>query len=97
MNSQLNNPTGEQPAGAKVTSRDGLRTVRRIEVTVEREVISVLHRTTASKGQESDGEETCALCGQTLPDSTVERNQSPPTLLADAVTSCAIPNEKPKE
>jgi hypothetical protein len=98
MKSRLNNPPGDEPSGTRPASRERLtQNVRRIEVTVEREVISVLHRHAGSKGQESNGPETCAFCGQTLPGSEVKCIHPLLALSAEAVISGTKRNEKPKE
>ena len=42
---------------------------RRVEITVEREVITVLHtRNAEGKGSEAGGADRCELCGQPIPE-----------------------------
>jgi hypothetical protein len=73
-----NKPPGNKAAGSELNSQPETRkTVRRIEVTVEREVVSILHRSSGmpaddlQNGPEQRGGgqnlEICTQCGQRIP------------------------------
>lgn len=95
--------------GMESTCRLGpRRTIRRIEVTMEREVIEIFHRSRPPQtcdapcgpeqhGGESANAETCQLCGQTLPAGGPILKLPALVLPADAQTSHTLPNEMPKE
>ncbi len=109
MKTPADNLPVDPDAGMESTGRMGpRRTIRRIEVTMEREVIEIFHRSHPPQtcvvpcGHEQHGgknanAETCALCGQTLPASGPILKLPSRVLPAVTCTSDTIPNEMPKE
>jgi len=109
MKARADNLPFDPGAGMESAGRQGpRRTIRRIDVTMEREVIEIFHRPGAPRtdvaprgperqcGEGADAE-TCALCGQALPAGGPSLNPPSRSLPAETSSGGTITNETPKE